>query len=74
MKKDGTNVLKATTIRYVELIDSKRKKIDRISVPKILLKEALIELVLESMSTVVNAYYENVGVVDQRKFLISKEE
>lgn len=63
-KKDGTNVLytveKQTSGMLKgmwEVIDVKRKKIDRIPVPKTLLKDALIERLVEPISKAIYVYY-----------------
>ena len=64
MEKDGTNVLytveKQTSGMLKgmwEVIDVKRKKIDRIPVPKTLLKDALIERLVEPISKAIYVYY-----------------
>lgn len=63
-KKDGTNVLytveKQTSGMLKgmwEVIDVKRKKIDRIPVPKTLLKDALIELLVDPIRKAIETYY-----------------
>ncbi|PFK04773.1 hypothetical protein COI97_09185 [Bacillus cereus] len=63
-KKDGTNVLytveKQTSGMLKgmwEVIDVKRKKIDRIPVPKTLLKEALIERLVDPIRKAIETYY-----------------
>ncbi|MGE7635360.1 DUF3888 domain-containing protein [Bacillus paramycoides] len=63
-KKDGTNVLytveKQTSGMLKgmwEVIDVKRKKIDRIPVPKQLLKEALIERLVDPIRKAIETYY-----------------
>ncbi|WP_099364108.1 DUF3888 domain-containing protein [Fredinandcohnia onubensis] len=60
-KKDGTNVLYQVEKRpsgMWEIVDIKRKNIDRIPVPKTLLKEVLIERLIEPISKAVEEYYE----------------
>src|SRR5690606_34592488 len=63
-KKDGTNVLykikKQTSgdlIGTWQIVDVKRKKINRIPVPKKLLKEALIERLVDSISKAIVSHY-----------------
>lgn len=63
-KKDGTNVLytveKQTSGMLKgmwEVIDVKRKKINRIPVPKTLLKEALIERLVDPIRKAIETYY-----------------
>lgn len=63
-KKDGTNVLytveKQTSGMLKgmwKVIDVKRKKIDRIPVPKTLLKDALIEQLVEPIRKAIETYY-----------------
>jgi len=63
-KKDGTNVLYAVEKQTIgmeqgmwEVIDVKRKKIDRIPVPKQLLKEALIERLVDPIRKAIEIYY-----------------
>ncbi|MFZ3577484.1 DUF3888 domain-containing protein [Virgibacillus sp. DJP39] len=59
-KRDGTNVLYIVTKESSELwevVDVKRKKIDRIPVQKNLLKEVLIERWLQPISTAVKKHY-----------------
>lgn len=64
-KKDGTNVLytveKQTSVDLKgmwKIVDVKKKKINRISVPKELLKETLIERLVGPISKALDTYYE----------------
>ncbi|MFJ5624844.1 DUF3888 domain-containing protein [Peribacillus loiseleuriae] len=60
-KKDGTNVLYQVAKRpngMWEITDIKRKKIDRIPVPKTLLKEVLIERLIEPIGKAIEEHYE----------------
>lgn len=64
-KKDGTNILykvekQTSGIKegLWDVIDVKRKKIDRIPVPKTLLKEVLIEQLIEPISKAIEEHYE----------------
>ncbi|WP_242308284.1 DUF3888 domain-containing protein [Bacillus cereus group sp. BfR-BA-01524] len=59
LKADGTNVLYTVEKSgdFWRIIDVKRKKINRIPVPKKLLKEVVIELLLEPISKEVENYY-----------------
>ncbi|HDR7676924.1 MULTISPECIES: DUF3888 domain-containing protein [Bacillus cereus group] len=58
-KEDGTNVLYTVEKSgdFWRIIDVKRKKINRIPVPKQFLKEVLINLLLEPISKEVENYY-----------------
>ncbi|WP_239584273.1 DUF3888 domain-containing protein [Aquibacillus albus] len=59
-KKDGTNVLyqvEKQSNGMWEIIGEKRKNIDRIPVPKTLLKEVLIERLVEPISEAIHDYY-----------------
>ncbi|SHF95560.1 DUF3888 domain-containing protein [Ornithinibacillus halophilus] len=60
-KKDGTNVLYHVTKKPTgmwEIIDIKRKKIDRIPVSKTHLKEILIEQLVDPISKAIEEHYE----------------
>lgn len=64
-KKDGTNVLYTVEKQASgplkdmwKIIDSKRKKINRIPVPKQLLKEALIECLVDPIGKAIDTYYQ----------------
>ncbi|PFD34855.1 hypothetical protein CN957_06860 [Bacillus cereus] len=58
-KENGTNVLYTVekSDNYWRIVDIKRKKINRIPVSKKLLKEVLINFLLEPISKEVNSYY-----------------
>jgi len=81
-KKDGTNVLykiqKQTSGMlkgFWDVIEVKRKKIDRIPVPKNLLNEVLIERLAEPIREAVNTYYGESKLWNQEKVLkIEKDE
>ncbi|OLS33447.1 DUF3888 domain-containing protein [Bacillus sp. MRMR6] len=60
-KKDGTNVLYQVHKRpdgMWEITDIERKKIDRIPVPKTLLKDVLIERLIDPIGKAVEEYYQ----------------
>lgn len=60
-KKDGTNVLyyvKKQPTGMWEIINIKRKKVDRIPVPKTLLKEVLIERLIDPIRIAIDDYYQ----------------
>ncbi|WP_028401673.1 DUF3888 domain-containing protein [Ectobacillus panaciterrae] len=58
-KEDGTNIL--YTVKkgkeYWDIVEIKRKKINRIPVPKELLKEVLVNFLSENISKEINNYY-----------------